>query len=101
MADTQTAIPQKSAEASIPIERFLERRDEDTHAEWVPIDASGNGEVIVQMPPKLVHQKVVKFLSRLLDLFVHLFDLGDVEFAPFEVKLQPGRSSREPDIFFV
>jgi Uma2 family endonuclease len=27
--------------------------------------------------------------------------LGDVEFAPFEVKLQPGRSSREPDIFFV
>jgi Uma2 family endonuclease len=82
-------------------EEFLAWSDEDVHAEWVPVDNSGMGEVILQMPPKLLHQRLVKFLSRLLDLFVHLFDLGEVALAPFEVKLQPDRSSCEPDIFFV
>ncbi len=69
--------------------------DEDTHAEWV------NGEVISIMPAKYVHQVIATFLDRLLGLFVTLFDLGQVLTAPFEIKLIPGYSSREPDIFFV
>ncbi len=82
-------------------EDFLAWSGEDTHAEWVPIDSTGNGEVIVQMPPKLMHQQVADFLGKLLGLFVHLFGLGKLVIAPFEVKLKPGHSSREPDILFV
>lgn len=51
-------------------EEFLRWSDEDTHAEWV------DGEVIVFIPPKPVHQITLNFLNRLLSLFVELFDLG-------------------------
>ncbi|MCK6629813.1 MAG: Uma2 family endonuclease [Anaerolineae bacterium] len=78
-------------------EEFLEWSNEDTHAEW---DAS-TGEVIIFMPPKDIHQTTLSFLYELLSLFVRLFNLGKVGFAPFEVKLKPDGSSREPDIFFV
>lgn len=101
LAARQPTIDVQPATLEMSYEDFLAWANEDVHAEWVPIDDSENGEVIIHIPPKLAHQQVVKFLSKLLDLFVRLFDLGDVEFAPFEVKLQPGRSSREPDIFFV
>lgn len=76
-------------------EAFLEWSNEDVHAEWK------DGEVIVQMPPKLIHQSVVGFLKQLLSLYVTLFDLGKVVAAPFEVKLSPSGPSREPDLFFV
>jgi Uma2 family endonuclease len=76
-------------------EAFLEWADEDTHAEWV------NGEVIVFMPPKNIHQTTLVFLHELLSLFARLFDLGKVGFAPFEVKLKPAGSAREPDLFFI
>jgi Uma2 family endonuclease len=74
-------------------EAFLEWADEDTHAEWV------DGEVIIHMPPKHIHQITLGFLHQLLSLFVNLFNLGIVQIAPFEVKLP--NSSREPDILFV
>lgn len=76
-------------------EEFLAWSDEDTRAEWV------DGEVIIPMPPKNVHQTTLAFLHRLLAMFVDLFDLGKVSVAPFEVKLKPDGSSREPDIFFI
>ena len=78
-------------------EEFLVWGDEHKHAEW---DAS-TGEVIIFMPPKDIHQTTLSFLYELLSLFVRLFGLGKVGLAPFEVKLKPGGSSREPDIFFV
>ncbi len=59
-------------------EQFLAWSNEDTYAEWVPIDSLGNGEMIIQMPPKLIHQETIDFLSQLLGLFVRLFDLGKV-----------------------
>jgi Uma2 family endonuclease len=65
-------------------EEFLRWSNEDTHAEWV------NGEVIIKVPPKDVHQSTVGFLYELLSLFVRLFDLGRVRVAPFEVKLGQG-----------
>lgn len=74
---------------------FLAWTGEDIHAEWV------KGEVILHMPPTDVHQALVGFLHLLLQLFVHLLDLGRVRVAPFEVLLQPGQSARQPDIFFV
>src|SRR5688572_26646078 len=76
-------------------EEYLQWADEDTHAEWV------EGEVIVHMPAKDIHQATLGFLYRLLSLFVEVFALGRLRTAPFEVKIRPGRSSREPDILFI
>ncbi len=71
------------------------RYEESVRSEWV------DGEVIVYMPPKAEHQRILAFLERLLALFVNLKGLGEVNIAPFEVKLWEEGPSREPDIFFV
>ena len=76
-------------------EEFLAWADEDVHAEWV------NGEVIVQMPPKEPHQRVVAFLIQLMGLFIQLFQLGRLLPAPFEMRAIPDGSAREPDLIFV
>ena len=69
--------------------------EESVRSEWV------DGEVIVYMPPKAEHQRIVEFLYTLLNLFVQLSNLGLVRVSPFEVKLWEEGPSREPDIFFV
>lgn len=76
-------------------EDFLRTTDDGTQAEWV------DGKVTVFMPPTNRHQDVLRFLAKLIDTFVELFGLGITRFAPFEVRLGLGRSSREPDLFFV
>ncbi|MGH2521560.1 MAG: Uma2 family endonuclease [Anaerolineales bacterium] len=76
-------------------EEFLAWAGEDTRAEWV------NGEVILLMPPKHPHQRMVTFLDRLLGAFINLFRLGELLVAPFEVRIKPGGSSREPDLLFL
>jgi Uma2 family endonuclease len=76
-------------------EEYLAWADEDVHAEWV------NGEVIVQMPPKEPHQRVVAFLIQLMGLFIQLFHLGRLLPAPFEMRATPDGPAREPDLIFV
>jgi Uma2 family endonuclease len=76
-------------------EEYLEFASDSQIMEWV------EGEVIIYMPPLQKHQNISRFLGILLDLFVHFFDLGDIIFAPFEVKLWPDGPSREPDIIFI
>jgi Uma2 family endonuclease len=76
-------------------EEFLAWADEDVHAEWV------NGEVIVQMPPKEPHQRVVAFLMSLMTLFIQLSNLGRLLPAPFEMRATPDGAAREPDLIFV
>jgi Uma2 family endonuclease len=76
-------------------EEYLAWADEDVHAEWV------NGEVIVQMPPKEPHQRVVAFLVQLMGLFIQLFQLGRLLPAPFEMRATPDGPAREPDLIFV
>jgi len=68
---------------------------EDVHAEWV------NGEVIVAMPPKKEHQRVIAFLIELIGMFVRLFKLGECLDAPFEMRIRADSPSREPDLLFV
>jgi len=94
---TQEATPAKAKPTRIRMsyEEFREWADEDTHAEWV------DGEAIVFMPAKDVHQNTLEFLYELLALFARLFNLGKVRVAPFEMKLRQGRSYREPDILFL
>ncbi len=89
------APPQPGQPLRMSYEEFLDWADEDVHAEWI------NGEVIVQMPPKEIHQSYVEFLLHLLGLFAHLFGLGRVHVAPFEMRAKPDSSAREPDLFFV
>lgn len=76
-------------------DEFLAWVDDDTHAEWV------DGEVTVFMPPTRAHQRLDQFLAGLLGLYVRLLGLGEVLTAPFEMRLVPGRLSREPDLLFV
>jgi Uma2 family endonuclease len=76
-------------------EEYLAWADEDVHAEWVA------GEVVVQLPPKEWHQRMVAFLERLLGLYAEFFGLGRVLAAPFEMRLSPEGPSRQPDILFV
>jgi len=76
-------------------EEYLAWASEDVHAEWV------NGEVIVQMPPKRPHQRVVAFLMQLMGLFIQLFQLGELLPAPFEMRAIPDGPAREPDLLFV
>jgi len=76
-------------------EEFLVWSDEDVHAEWE------DGEVIVFMPPNVIHQRIELFLSKLISEYAGFFDLGEVLTAPFEVRLVRGHSSREPDLIFI
>ncbi len=87
-------VPAGPASLRMSYEEYLEW-SADTRAEWKA------GEVILFMPPKKYHQRVVEFLHTLLDLFVQVLDLGRVGIAPFEVRLGPDGPAREPDLFFV
>jgi len=91
--ETTLLLPETKKRMSY--EEFLAWAGEDTHAEWV------NGEVIVFMPPKHAHQMLVEFLHHVIGLFVRVFDLGIVRIAPFELRITPEGSSREPDLIFL
>jgi Uma2 family endonuclease len=95
MARQVTDSPTTQERLTMSYEEFLAFGEDTTHAEWV------EGEVIVLMPPKTVHARTASFLLRLLSFYADLRDLGEVIAAPFEMRILPGRSSREPDILFV
>lgn len=90
---TQTNEPGQPLRMSY--ETWLTSIAENKQSEWV------DGEVIEFMPPKRLHQVLVSFLNRVIGLFVEIFDLGQLQIAPFEVKLHPAGNAREPDLFFV
>ncbi|MCL4871086.1 MAG: Uma2 family endonuclease [Anaerolineae bacterium] len=89
----KTSPPQKPAYVSY--EAYLQLAGEDRIVEWV------DGEIIYHMPARDEHQAISGFLYRLIWLFASLFGLGEVRYAPYEVKLWPNGPSREPDVFFV
>jgi len=78
-------------------EEYLAWWDEDeTHlGEWV------DGEVIVFMPPKLRHQRLIGFVYALVSWYARYRDLGETVLAPFEMLILNGRASRQPDVLFV
>lgn len=95
--ETTAALPPPTPGLRVRMsyEEFLEWAGEDVHAEWV------NGEVNVYMTATVSHQRLAEFLSRLIQLFVEAAELGEVLTGPMQVKLSPGGSGREPDVFFV
>lgn len=94
IAQLEKTLP-SDKDLEMDYEAYLEWTDEDIRSEWV------DGKAIIEMPPKHSHQTMVEFLYWLMNTFVTLFQLGLVRIAPFEVKLSPFGSSREPDIFFL
>lgn len=54
---------------------------------------------VLPVPPPL-HQRLVRFLFRLLDAFVRAHAKGEVFFAPLPVQLWP-KQMREPDVVYV
>lgn len=88
--------PEETRRLKMSYEEFLAWAGEDVHAEWV------DGEVIIHMPPKTVHQDVAVFLASLLRFFVQFFRLGKILTAPYEMKIDPPTGpAREPDILFI
>jgi Uma2 family endonuclease len=91
-----TEVP-NSAERRLPMtyEEYRAWQDEGAHGEWV------NGEVIIFMSPKDIHQAIIGFLYTLMKLYTDLLGLGEVRVAPLEMRARLGGPAREPDIFFV
>ncbi len=59
-----------------------------------------DGCIEVLPMPTPFHQRIVKFLFRLLEAFVATLGSGEVFFAPLPVRLWPGKF-RDPDILYV
>ncbi len=76
-------------------EEFLERPEDAPRAEWV------DGMVVEMTPVSRRHQIVLGFLYALLREFTEVHDLGEVLFAPFQMKTGPTLAGREPDLAFV
>jgi len=73
-------------------ERFYDTMTEDDKVEFI------NGEVVVQSPVKLRHNRAGKMLLRLLDTFVDLHGLGYV--GPEKLLVSLTRNDYEPDVCF-
>ena len=88
------APPQAEQRVPMTYDAFLALPN-DVHAEWV------EGEAIIFMTAKRIHQDVAGLLYNVLSTYVQLLRLGWVGDEPFEMRLWPGRSSRLPDVLFV
>jgi Uma2 family endonuclease len=92
---TAQAQPVQERRLKMSYDEYLAWEDEGAHGEWV------DGEVIVFMPPTILHQLLSGFLYTLLSSYARRLNLGLVIAAPVEMQLFPGRLSREPDLLFV
>lgn len=94
---TQTASSHSvdTAPRHMSYEEWLAWEHEGGLTEWV------NGEITILAPPSILHQRIVSFLSTLLNLFVQLHHLGEVLTAPVGMRTLPGGNGREPDVLFL
>ena len=82
-------------QGKITFEEFLAWADEDTHAEWE------DGQVIMASPASINHQKLILWISSILNSYVRKHKLGEVIIAPFLMRLQVTDQGREPDLIFL
>jgi Uma2 family endonuclease len=98
MTSIQIALPLETREEQvIPMsyEDYLTAFEDSRRVEWV------DGKAIVFAPPTVRHQEVVLFLAALIGVFVQRERIGKLLMGPFEMRLIPGRCSREPDLVVV
>ena len=67
----------------------------DTRAEWV------NGEVIMVPAATAQHQDIGSFIENFLRRYIESHNLGRLFRAPFQMRLGPDSSGREPDLLYV
>lgn len=95
-AMTEPRAPKSTRDAPpeppVSYEEFLDWADEDVHAEWI------DGEIHVMAPASSTHQRLVRFLSTVLSVWLEERGAGDVLTAPSQMKLERGR---EPDLLVV
>jgi Uma2 family endonuclease len=84
-----------SAFPKMTYEEFLACADEDVGAEWV------DGEVIELSPASKRHQLIAGFIAAIFQHYVEAYKLGMVLIVPFQMKIGPKLSGREPDVLFV
>jgi Uma2 family endonuclease len=82
--------------AKLSYEEFLHKYD-GQHAEYV------DGEVFTYMSVTKYHNRLTKFLLRILESFAEMHGIGEVFSEPYQVKMTFGDEvkGREPDIFFI
>jgi Uma2 family endonuclease len=93
-ASPEPAAPPEAPPLRISYEEFLDWLDEDKHAEWV------NGEVIMHSPVSRGHNRLGRFLIKVIDTFNEAHDLGELFYEPFQMKIGPDFPGRAPDIMF-
>jgi Uma2 family endonuclease len=93
--ETPIAEPVTVERRRMSYEEYKHWEHEGGLTEWV------DGEVLVYMPPTIIHQRMVAFLMFLLQGFVRLHRLGEVLAAPVTMRILPGGAAREPDLFFL
>lgn len=77
----------------VSYEEFLDRVEGP--AEWV------DGEVVMTAAASARHQRLVRFLTCILVPFIEQRRLGELFFAPFQMKTGEDLPGREPDLLFV
>jgi Uma2 family endonuclease len=82
--------------AKLSYEEFLHKYD-GQHAEYV------DGEVFTYMSVTKYHNRLTKFLLRILESFAEMHGIGEVFSEPYQMKMTFGTEvkGREPDIFFI
>ncbi|MBI3362018.1 MAG: Uma2 family endonuclease, partial [Chloroflexi bacterium] len=83
VAEVAVATGEGRQTARMTYDEYLALPSEGRLIEWV------DGEVIYHMPPTLLHQDLVAYLTTLLTLFTSFFGLGRVIPAPAELKCRP------------
>jgi Uma2 family endonuclease len=76
-------------------EEWLAWAPESRITEWV------DGEVIEMSPTSLHHAMIAKWLTVVLEYFVHKNNLGEIIPAPYPMRLSRISRGREPDLMFV
>lgn len=90
-----TQISETAPQYDVTYEQWLETAPQSRLSEWV------KGKVIDFMPPSKRHQRILAWLTAILEFFSQDRDLGEIIAAPFEMRLESVPSSREPDLLFV
>ena len=75
-------------------ERYFREAPENRFVEFE------DGEVIVHSPAGIRHQRLIRFLTMLLQGYVYRRQLGEILNGPALVRLRPGLNF-EPDVFFI
>jgi Uma2 family endonuclease len=83
-----------SPPSRMTFEEFMAWAGEDTLAELA------QGEIVMMTPASILHQDLLKFLTRVLSDYVEVQGLGWVGAAPIAMRLSPD-TAREPDLLFV